>query len=462
LKNYTGTVSLAVQVKCSMLFVCYMVQRPRGTRDFTPDVMNRRLAFEKLLETKALSHGFKRVQTPIFESLDLFTAKSGPGVVKQLYAFQDKSDRALTLRPELTAPVMRMISEEMRSSPKPLRLSYFGQCFRYEESKKGRYREFFQYGVELIGASGPLAEAEVVSLAINMLDACGLQDYEVRIGHVGVLRDILTGIGLSSEGEPEAPVASAMRLLDKGDWEGLSELFTTNNVDLNALDNLKNLAQLDGGMETLDSARQILTALDVSHESLDELAELLAAVGALAPIPPSLKVNLCVARGLDYYTGMVFEVNVAELGGEGQVLGGGSYKLLHLFGLEDLDPSCGFGLGFDRVLLALEAQAERAGRSEVVPGETPPPSTLMLPFKVDSNAVLGIVKELRGAGHNVELDLRGKNIGKSLDWASKNGFTNVVIVGPQDLENGQCSVKNLVSGEQNVVDLDSTSISGVL
>ena len=111
-----------------------MVQRPRGTRDFTPDVMNRRLAFEKLLETKALSHGFKRVQTPIFESLDLFTAKSGPGVVKQLYAFQDKSDRALTLRPELTAPVMRMISEEMRSSPKPLRLSYFGQCFRYVSS----------------------------------------------------------------------------------------------------------------------------------------------------------------------------------------------------------------------------------------------------------------------------------------------------------------------------------------
>ena len=402
------------------------------------------------------------MQTPIFETLDLFTAKSGPGVVKQLYAFQDKSDRALTLRPELTAPVMRMISEEMRSSPKPLRLSYFGQCFRYEESKKGRYREFFQYGVELIGASGPLAEAEVVSLAINMLEACGLADYELRIGHVGVLRDILSGLGLSSEGEPEAPIASAMRLLDKGDWDGLAELFSANNVEAGALENLKNLAQLDGGIETLDSAREILTALNVSLESLDELSQLLSAVAGLAPSPPSLKVNLCVARGLDYYTGMVFEVNVAELGGEGQVLGGGSYKLLHLFGLEDLDPSCGFGLGFDRVLLALESQAERLGRSEVVPGETPVPTTLMLPFKVDSHSVLPIIRELRDSGHNVELDLRGKNIGKSLDWASKNGFTNVVIVGPQDLENNQCSVKNLVSGEQNVVGLDSTSISSVL
>lgn len=439
-----------------------MVQRPRGTRDFTPAVMNRRLAFEKLLETKALSHGFKRVQTPIFETLDLFTAKSGPGVVKQLYAFQDKSDRSLTLRPELTAPVMRMVSDEMRSSPKPLRLSYFGQCFRYEESKKGRYREFFQYGVELIGASGPLAEAEVVSLAIDMLDACGLQDYEVRIGHVGILRDILTGLGLSQGGEPESPVASAMRFLDKGDWNGLSELFSTNGIDTSATQNLKTLSELDGGIETLESAREILSSMNVALDSVDDLSSLLSSIESLAPNPPSMKVNLCVARGLDYYTGMVFEVNVAELGGEGQVLGGGSYKLLHLFGLEDLDPSCGFGLGFDRVLLALESQAERAGRTEVVPGETPEPSTLMLPFKVDASSVLAIVKNLRDIGHNVELDLRGKNIGKSLDWASKNGFTNVIIVGPQDVENKQCSVKNLISGEQSVVALNSDSISEIL
>lgn len=439
-----------------------MVQRPRGTRDFIPEVMNRRLAFENLLENKALSHGFKRVQTPIFETLDLFTAKSGPGIVKQLYAFQDKSDRGLTLRPELTAPVMRMVSEEMRSYPKPLRLSYFGQCFRYEESKKGRYREFFQYGAELIGASGPLAEAEVVSLAIDMLDTCGLMDYEVRIGHVGVLRDILSGLGLSEQGEPEAPVASAMRLLDKGDWDGLAELFTANGIDQSATQNLRSLSELDGGIETLESAREILSDMGISHDSLDELVALLTALELLAATPPSLKVNLCVARGLDYYTGMVFEVNVAELGGEGQVLGGGSYRLLHLFGLEDLDPSCGFGLGFDRVLLALEAQAERAGRVEVVPGETPAPRTLMLPFKVDTGAVLGIVKSLRDGGHHVELDLRGKNIGKSLDWASKNGFTNVVIVGPQDYESGQCSVKNLVSGDQNVIALDPDSISSVL
>ena len=165
---------------------------------------------------------FFEVQTPVFESLELFTAKSGPGVINQLYAFQDKGERDLTLRPELTAPVMRMVAEEMRMDTKPLRLSYYGQCYRYEEFKTGRYREFFQYGVELIGASGPLAEAEVLALAVNMLHATGLEGWEIRIGHVGVLKDALTGLGLSSEvdastGEP--PIASAMRLLDKGDDE---------------------------------------------------------------------------------------------------------------------------------------------------------------------------------------------------------------------------------------------------
>ena len=151
----------------------FMVQRPRGTRDFGPTEMKRRLAFESLLEEQARRHGFSRVQTPIFESLDLFTAKSGPGVVSQLYAFQDKGERDLTLRPELTAPVMRMVAEELRNDTKPLHLSYYGQCFRYEEFKKGRYREFYQYGVELIGATGPLVEAEVIALAINSIIRSG-------------------------------------------------------------------------------------------------------------------------------------------------------------------------------------------------------------------------------------------------------------------------------------------------
>ena len=441
-----------------------MVQRPRGTRDFPPAAMNRRLALERLLEDAAQRHGFSRVQTPVFERLELFTAKSGPGIVSQLYAFEDKSERPLTLRPELTAPVMRMVAEEgMQMLPRPLRLSYYGQCYRYEESKKGRYREFFQYGVELIGESGPLAEAEVIALAINMLNACGLENWEIRIGHVGILKGALTGLGLSSEipeGASEPPVASAMRLLDKGDDAGLAELFTNNGIDPEHAAPLRALAELEGGVETLEPARTILSSLaGVSLEALDDLQTTLDAVAGLASTPPSLAVDLTVARGLDYYTGMVFEVQVPELGGEGQVLGGGSYKLLHLFGLPDLDPCCGFGLGFDRVLLALEAQAEASGRDEVVPGEVNPNGLVaLIPFGIDPNHVFPIVADLRNSGERVELEPRGRKIPKAMKWANSIGCQFTVVVGPRDLESNQAMVKNLQSGEQQAVALNSESI----
>ena len=440
-----------------------MVQRPRGTRDFAPEAMNRRLRFEQLLEECARRSGFKRIQTPIFESLDLFTAKSGPGVVSQLYAFEDKGGRNLTLRPELTAPAMRMIAEEMRNDTKPLRVSYYGQCYRYEEFKKGRYREFFQYGVELIGASGPLAEAEVIALAINMLTDCGLQDWQIRIGHVGILKGALSGLGLSletPEGASESPVASAMRFLDKGDDNGLGKLLESNGIPVANAAPLRQLADLEGGVETIEPAREILSSLDgVSLDALDDLQTTLNAVAALAPAPPSLAVDLTVARGLDYYTGMVFEVIVPEMGGEGQVLGGGSYKLLHLFGLPDLDPCCGFGLGFDRVLLALEAQAESSGRAEVVPGEIDGKGLIaVIPFNIDVTEVLPLVSGLRAAGQRVELELRGRKIGKAMNWANGIGASSTLVIGPRDLDAGQCMLKNLTSGQQSAVALNVDAV----
>ncbi|MGB0377484.1 MAG: histidine--tRNA ligase [Candidatus Poseidoniaceae archaeon] len=444
-----------------------MVQRPRGTRDFTPAAMKRRLALEHLLEDVAQRHGFSRVQTPVFESLELFTAKSGPGVINQLYAFQDKGERDLTLRPELTAPVMRMVAEEMRMDTKPLRLSYYGQCYRYEEFKTGRYREFFQYGVELIGASGPLAEAEVLALAVNMLHATGLEGWEIRIGHVGVLKDALTGLGLSTEvdastGEP--PIASAMRLLDKGDDAGLAALFETHDLDPANAEPLRALASLDGGMETLGPARELLSSMDgVSLEALDELETTLTALAALAPAPPAMAVDLTVARGLDYYTGMVFEVKVEELGGEGQVLGGGSYKLLHLFGLPDLDPCCGFGLGFDRVLLALEAQAAASGREEAVPGEVDDrPHIAIAPNKADHLPLLPLVASLREAGARVELLLSKKNYGRIIKWTEGIGASHLLVVKPEDVENGVARLINFKTGDRSDVELNATSVLDAL
>ena len=193
------------------------------------------------------------------------------------------------------------------------------------------------------------------------------------------------------------------------------------------------------------------------------MATTVEAVGLLAPAPPSLEIDLRVARGLDYYTGMVFEAHVPELGGEGQVLGGGTYRLLHLFGLEDLDPSCGFGLGFDRVLLALERQAEAAGRNEVMPGESGPATRLaVVPFRVPASAVLGLVRDLREEGLVVDLEMKGRAIGKAFGWADGIGASHVLVVGPRDLESGQANLKRLSDGEQMPVALNREAVLAAL
>ena len=431
------------------------MERPRGTRDFGVAEMSRRLCLEAILEKKAKESGYNRVATPTFESLDLFTAKSGPGVVGQLYAFEDKGGRKLTLRPELTAPVMRAVANEFRQDAKPLRLSYFGSCFRYEEFKTGRYREFWQYGVELIGASGPIGEAEILALAVSMLSDSGLKDWEFKVGNVGILRSLLSSLNISSEvseGAKEAPMATVMRLLDKGDWEGLSKIFSQDDLYL-----LKSLAELEGGIEVIGEARKILSSVEGMDTSpLTDLEMTLNALRALAPAPPKLSVDLTVARGLDYYTGIVFEAQVAELGGEGQVLGGGTYRLLHLFGLEELDPCCGFGLGFDRVLLALEKQAAKDEREEVVPGQSSGPSSVVIiPFKVEPSEILQLVGELRAGGIRAILELRSRKMGKSIQWADNIGAKHVIIIGPKDLEAGTCVIKRLADGEQVEAALDA-------
>jgi len=428
-----------------------MFERARGTRDFGPAEMGRRLAFERMCDEVASCYGFQRVATPTFERLELFTAKSGTSVVDQLYAFKDRSDRDLTLRPELTAPVMRMIAEQKGQIPKPARYSYFGSCFRYEESKRGRYREFWQYGCEVIGAPSPLTEAEVVAFACAIVEAAGLEGWQLKIGNVGVLNDILSNLGLEGDA-----VGDAMRLLDKGDFAGLAD----SGIDSAAVTNLQSLAQLNGGIETLASAREIITSMGVESGALDQLEEMLNNLSSLGANPPSLVVDLTVARGLDYYTGMVFEIMVDELGGEGQVCGGGSYKLFHLFGLDELDPCCGFGLGFDRVLLALEIQAEKSGRSEVVPGEDSGAATLaVIPFKVDVSQVLTIVSELRATGQPVLLELRERSIGKSMAWANNTGAQLAMVVGPRDIELGQVTIKRLSDGAQANCEMSAEAIS---
>ena len=250
-----------------------------------------------------------------------------------------------------------------------------------------------------------------------------------------------------------------MRLLDKGDFASLAG----KGVGADAAAKLEAFASLSGGTDVIPEAKSMLEGMGVATDSLDSLGEMMCSLAGLVPDMPETAIDLTVARGLDYYTGMVFEFEVAELGGEAQVLGGGSYRLMQLFDLDELDPCCGFGLGFDRVLIALEKQAERLGRDEVVPGQFSGLGSLaVIPFKIDPNNVLGMVAGLRASGERVLLELRERNLGGSMGWADSSGVAFVLIVGPRDLEAGEANLRRMSDGEETPCALNAEAVAEAL
>lgn len=426
--------------------------------------MRERRRLEGAIIEVARRCGFDEVRTPIFEHTELFTAKSGDDIIAQLYAFEDKSGRSLTLRPELTAPVMRMIATgDLRERPRPVKVCYTGPCFRYEEAKTGRWREFDQFGVEVVGASGPLVEAEVIACAMSMLEASGLKEWRFSIGHVGLLHAFLDAAqvpatftdeqrekaikdGWTSKdhagAERDAPRTVLLRMLDKQQIQGTNELMRLLGIEetyitvLDALDS-------NNSNEDLASLSEHFANLDIDTTPINNLQETLGHLSALGVPMERIDLDLTTARGLDYYTGCVFEARVETLGGEGQVLGGGTYRLLHLFGLDDLDPCCGFGFGTDRVLLALERQGSDATASA--------PRVALIPLNTEANAVLPMLTALRDSGITAEIEMRQRNLSKSMKWADNAGFTHTIVVGPKEIESGVLSVKDMMSGESSSI-----------
>ena len=324
------------------------INRPRGTRDFLFKDMTRRNYVENTFRRIFESYGYQEIKTPLFEDLSLFTMKSGEGIMEQIYHFQDKGGRDLALRPELTAPVARLYLSELKKAPKPIKMYYFGSCFRYERPQKGRWRQFWQFGCELIGGKSPESEAEIIALSAHCLEELGLGDYDIHIGNLGILRGILNEAGLSGEEQDQI-----MTIIDKGDVKELKSVLEDLKVDKTSKDILINLVGMQGHRDILPKVQQIINHNQGATDSLKELEELLEILEAFKCT--NYTVDLGIARGLDYYSGMVFEIYVHGLGAQKQISGGGTYNLIEVFGGEKVE-STGFAFGFDRVMDSLESQ----------------------------------------------------------------------------------------------------------
>lgn len=398
-----------------------MLQKPRGTRDFLPAEMAQRRHIERRMRTIAQSFGYGEIQTPMFEEQELFTLKSGEGIIGEMYAFEDKGGRKIALRPEVTAAVVRAYVNEAQVAPKPLRWYYFAECFRYERPQKGRYRQFWQFGCELIGADSAAADAEVIALAYELLKSSGVR-FVLKIGHLAPMKHMLRDLDAGEQ-------KKVMAALDKRDMDLLkTTLDAIEHPDL--YDPLTTLI----AAETLDQVWQVTG--DIPEKSrIEETFRYLTAQNI-----PFVQ-NFGIARGLDYYTGMVFEGFADNLGAENQILGGGVYRLAHLFGGKDV-PSCGFAIGFDRVMVSL---------GEITPDAAPVVAVVATPQT--RTAAYTAAAAFRSAGITVVMDVMDRSFGAQISSALKSGAAYAALIGEKEAAAGTITLKNLEQAAQQEMSL---------
>lgn len=400
-----------------------MIQRVRGTRDFRPEEMWKRNWLSETLRKIARSYGYREVLTPVIETAELFVTKSGPGVLNEMYSFTDKGGRELSLRPELTAPIIRFFVNDLRDEPLPIKLFSISNCFRYEEPQLGRYREFFHFDVEIIGSDDPDADAELLSMSNSICRSLGLREYSYRIGHVGIVRERLDRAGVDRQKQSEF-----LHLIDKKRLKEAEELLASSGTRTADVNDIMHICSLKGDVS-------LLSGLGSAAEQLHETVRIAEACGL-----GDHTIDLGVVRGLDYYTGMVFEIDYPSLGAEKQICGGGAYRLSHLFGGPDV-PCTGFAFGFDRLLIAAEKQT--------APPPEPVPDALIIPLPpVDRAYAAALSQELRASGLSVETDLMNRTLSKALKYASSRGARFAVIIGEKEMKEGIVLLRNMSTGEQ--------------
>jgi histidyl-tRNA synthetase len=397
----------------------------KGTRDFYPEAMATRNWLYDNVRQASQAYGYQEYETPFLERLDLYASKSGEELVReQAYVFPDRGGDMIALRPELTPSLARMVAARGRELPRPIRWWSFGPIWRYERPQKGRTREFFQWNIDLLGVDSPEADAEIASIAAQFFRAVGLSPSEIRL----LVNDRrLVERQYDRLGIPPARRVDVFRLVDRrdrmsvDDWRGYAS-------------------------ETGLTAQQIidLEAMLRDDSAWQSSAELTAFFAAAAALGASeyLTYDPNIIRGLDYYTGIVFEARDAT-GKYRAILGGGRYdNLVAAVGGEPI-PSTGFAMGDVVIGLLLE------DLGKVPQLDRPPADVLVCAFAPEANeSALALSTSLRSAGLRVEWYPQVDRLPKQLKYADRKAIPLAAILGTEELASGEVSLKNLRTGEQ--------------
>jgi histidyl-tRNA synthetase len=396
-------------------------QAPRGTFDVLPDDARARARVEHAAAAIFARAGYERIATPAFEDTELFergVGRSTDIVRKEMFTFEDKGGRSITLRPEGTAPICRAYLEHgMHKLAQPVKLWYSGPFFRHERPQAGRFRQFHQIGTESIGTDSPLADAEAIMLLSDLLDELGVPGVELRLGSLG------------SPGSRRAYLEDLKAYLRSHEGELSKDV--RERIDLNPLRAFD--ADDEATQAVMAGAPTIVERLDGEDaRHFAEVRDLLEAAGIAYAIDPTL------VRGLDYYTRTIFSFVCAELGAQSEVGGGGRYDGL----IEQLGgpptPAVGWAAGIERILLAL-GEAEGAAERDAF---------LAVADESQRQRAMTLAAELRHAGISAEVDLAGRGLKGQLKHANRIGARRVLILEAD----GGGQLRDMESGEQRPVE----------
>ncbi len=404
----------------------------RGMRDLTPELYYALNYVEEKLTKLAEAFGYRRVETPAVEHFEVLARKAGREIVNEIYYFRDKAGRELGLRFDMTVPVARVLSYRL-DEPKPVRWYYFTKVWRYDEPQHGRYREFYQFGIELVGSNSPKADAEVLALMARSIEAVGVQDYTIRLNDRAAMDRILASLGV--EGSRD----EVLRILDKRGKipdDELFKLLLAAGVDKSSAESLMSLI---AEPRPIEEAPDFLSKYDRDiGERYRALIKALEAYG----LSRRLVLDLSIVRGLDYYTGMVFEAFAGEY--KLAVGGGGRYdNLIELYsGVKT--PALGFAIGVERLM-------EAAGISQMAI----PLDYYIYPLTDDAyNVAVKIADFLREKGASVAVDLGELTLREALEHAAKTGVKYFVIIGKKELEKGVVKIRDMYKRVEFEVELN--------
>jgi len=415
------------------------VEPVRGLRDVLPPESEVfRVLINKFVSV-VRSYGYQEVIPPTIELFELFATKSGPEISKSMYVFKDKAGREVCLRPELTASVVRMYIKSLLAEVKPIKLFYIGNAFRYEEPQLGRYREFTQVGVELIGDDSIYSDIELFLILRDYYRSLGLKEYSIKINDVGILRGLFNLWGIDEDTQD-----LILHYMDKRLFDNATSLIRRNtNADLGLFNELTNI-------KTEEPEELIVKSFSINlpeciSERIRRLYEVTSTIKKLGI--SKVLIDLSFARGLAYYTGLIFEVTVPNL--NISIGGGGRYdKLVELYGGPPT-PATGFALGVERTYLALK----NLGLTENLLNDV---KVMIISLVNDYVYVDKVASSLRNLNYitNVRFISKSK-LGDLLGVASKKGYRYVIVIGEKEVNTGKVSIKDLLNKRQEDVEVDN-------